>query len=153
MLSQLRALIPGADAWPRFVRNRSDQFEARVSQVEVLDSPSILLAGMAGSRLPVAVAHGEGRVAFQSPDDAKRAIASARYVDGHGEVATSYPTNPNGSPGGQTAFTTTDGRATILMPHPERVFRSLTNSWVPRDWPHAQGPWLRLFRNARAWVG
>ena len=153
MLSQLRMLIPGAAAWPRFVRNRSDQFEARVSQVEVLDSPSILLQGMAGSRLPVAVAHGEGRVRFQSDEDARLAIASARYVDGHGRVATAYPTNPNGSPGGLTAFTTEDGRATILMPHPERVFRSLTNSWVPAGWPHAQGPWLRLFRNARAWVG
>jgi len=152
MLSQLRTLIPGAHAWPRFIRNRSDQFEARVSQVEVLDSPSILLAGMAGSRLPVAVAHGEGRVRFMAHQDAHQAIASARYVDGHGKVATRYPTNPNGSPGGLTAFTTDDGRATILMPHPERVFRSLTNSWTPSDWPHEQGPWLRLFRNARAWV-
>ena len=153
MLSQLSDLIPGAEHWPRFHQNRSDQFEARVSQLELLDSPSVLFTGMAGSRLPVAVAHGEGRVVHRSAESAAKAIVSARYVDGRGHVATTYPHNPNGSPEGQTAFTTTDGRATILMPHPERVFRSLTNSWTPADWNMDQGPWLRMFRNARVFVG
>jgi phosphoribosylformylglycinamidine synthase len=152
MLSQLKDLIPGAESWPRFVSNRSEQFEARLSTVEILDSPSILLRGMAGSRLPVAVAHGEGRALFS--DGAQRAAAqvSGRFVDNRGAVAQSYPVNPNGSPGGITALTSTDGRATILMPHPERVFRTVTTSWAPDDWP-ADGPWLRMFRNARVWVG
>jgi phosphoribosylformylglycinamidine synthase len=149
MLSQLKELIPGAGAWPRFVRNRSEQFEARVSTVEILESPSVLLAGMAGSRIPVAVAHGEGRALYEGPD---RGLVAARYVDNLGEVATTYPANPNGSPGGITALTSADGRATILMPHPERVFRTITNSWAPADWPE-DGPWLRLFRNARVFVG
>ncbi len=152
MLSQLRELIPGAEAWPRFVRNRSEQFEARVSTVEILESPSVLLQGMAGSRLPVAVAHGEGRVLFDDPKDRERAVVAGRFVDHRGRVATTYPANPNGSPGGVTALTSADGRATILMPHPERVFRTLTNSWTPRAWG-ADGPWLRLFRNARVFVG
>jgi len=155
MLSQLRELIPGAGAWPRFVRNRSEQFEARVSQVEVLDSPSILLSGMAGSRLPIAVAHGEGRALFaagQREQAEAHGLIAARYVTGEGEVATRYPANPNGSPGGITMLTSTDGRATIMMPHPERVFRTVTNSWTPPSWG-PDGPWLRLFRNARAWVG
>ena len=152
MLSQLKALIPGAEAWPRFVRNRSEQFEARVSQVEILDSPSIFLRGMAGSRLPVAVAHGEGRALFQSAADQAQALVSGRFVDGRGRVATRYPANPNGSPGGITALTSRDGRATILMPHPERVFRTVTNSWTPDGWGE-DGPWLRMFRNARLWVG
>ncbi len=155
MLSQLRDLIPGAGAWPRFVRNRSEQFEARVSQVEVLDSPSILLAGMAGSRLPIAVAHGEGQALFatgQREEAEAHGLIAARYVTGEGEVATRYPANPNGSPDGITMLTSTDGRATIMMPHPERVFRTVTNSWSPADWG-PDGPWLRLFRNARAWVG
>ena len=154
MLSQLKELIPGAGAWPRFVRNRSEQFEARVSQLRIEESPSIFLSGMAGSRLPVAVAHGEGRALFAGDLDAARAegLVSARYVTGRGEVASAYPANPNGSPEGITALTSTDGRATILMPHPERVFRTITNSWTPRDWPE-EGPWLRFFRNARAWVG
>ncbi len=152
MLSQLKDLIPGAEAWPRFVRNRSEQFEARASLVEIVDSPSILLQGMAGSLLPVAVAHGEGRALFDS--DARQAAArvSARFVDGRGRVARTYPANPNGSPDGITALTTPDGRATILMPHPERVFRTVTNSWAPDGWPD-DGPWLRMFRNARVFVG
>ena len=154
MLSQLKDLIPGAAAWPRFVRNRSEQFEARVSQVELLESPSVLLQGMAGSRLPVAVAHGEGRALF-AEGDLDRALSSgivaARFVTGRGEVAARYPANPNGSPGGITALCSEDGRATILMPHPERVFRTVTNSWTPPGWG-PDGPWLRLFRNARAWV-
>ena len=151
MLSQLSSLIPGATHWPRFVRNRSEQFEARLSQVEVLESPSVLLAGMAGSRLPVAVAHGEGRVAFPHTAQQGAAKAALRYVDGRGRVASRYPVNPNGSPGGLTAFTSDDGRATIMMPHPERVFRTLTHSWAPADWPE-DGPWMRMFRNARAFV-
>lgn len=151
MLSQLKDLIPGADHWPRFVRNESEQFEARVSQVEITDSPSILLKGMAGSRLPVAVAHGEGRVEFGDVD-ASAAITALRYVDGNGKVATSYPANPNGSQDGITGLTSVDGRFTIMMPHPERVYRSVTNSYVPEDWG-VDGPWLRMFRNARVWVG
>ena len=149
MLSQLKDLIPGAEAWPRFVKNRSEQFEARVSMVEIVESPSVLLAGMAGSRIPVAVAHGEGRALFA---EGVAGHVAARFVDNRGQVATSYPANPNGSPDGVTAMTSADGRATILMPHPERVFRTVTNSWTPADWP-ADGPWLRLFRNARVFVG
>ncbi len=151
MLAHLRDLIPGAEAWPRFVRNRSEQFEARLALVEVLESPSILLDGMAGSRLPLAVAHGEGRVDF-SVGDAAAAQPVLRYVDGRGRPAETYPANPNGSPGGTTGFTSADGRATILMPHPERVFRTVQHSWHPAGWGE-DGPWLRMFRNARAWLG
>ncbi|MEL6346547.1 MAG: phosphoribosylformylglycinamidine synthase [Myxococcota bacterium] len=151
MLSQLRDLIPGASAWPQFVRNRSEQFEARFSTLRIADSPSVLLAGMAGSRLPVAVAHGEGRALFADAAQQARAIVSARYVDNHGAVTQRYPLNPNGSPDGITALTTEDGRATILMPHPERVFRTITNSWHPRGWG-ADGPWMQLFTNARRFV-
>jgi phosphoribosylformylglycinamidine synthase len=148
MLAQLRDLIPGAAAWPRFVRNRSEQFEARLALVEVLPSPSLFLTGMTGARLPVAVAHGEGRVDFEG-----RAMVEAclRYVDNHGVATERYPANPNGSAGGATGYTTPDGRVTILMPHPERVFRSAQLSWHPPGWGEAS-PWLRMFRNARAWV-
>ncbi len=154
MLSNLRELIPGAELWPHFVRNRSEQFEARFSLVEVLESPSMLLAGMAGSRIPVAVAHGEGRAEFLDAAHlaAVRAQVAVRFVEGWGEVAERYPANPNGSPDGITGLTSADGRVTILMPHPERVFRSLQNSWHPDEWGE-DGPWLRLFRNARVWVG
>jgi phosphoribosylformylglycinamidine synthase len=150
MMAQLKHLIPGAEAWPRFVRNRSEQFEARVSMVELLPSPSAFFQGMEGSRIPVAVAHGEGRALFDG--SSKDALVCGRFVDNRGAVATSYPANPNGTPNGITALTSTDGRATILMPHPERVFRTVTNSWTPADWP-ADGPWLRMFRNARVFVG
>jgi phosphoribosylformylglycinamidine synthase len=150
MLSQLKDLIPGAQAWPRFLRNRSEQYEARLCQLEVLDSPSILLAGMAGSRIPVVVAHGEGRADFGAADPAAAPLA-LRYVDGRGEVATRYPANPNGSPLGIAGLCSSDGRATILMPHPERVFRSVQLSWCPPEWGE-DSPWMRLFRNARAWV-
>ena len=149
MLSHLTDLIPGAEHWPRFARNRSDRFESRLSLMEVLESPSVLFAGMAGSRIPVAVAHGEGRVAHRSAEAAARVLVAGRFVNGQGQVATRYPANPNGSPGAQTAFTSRDGRATILMPHPERSFRSLTTSWAPADWDPERGPWLRLFQNAR----
>ncbi|HMK74425.1 MAG TPA: phosphoribosylformylglycinamidine synthase subunit PurQ, partial [Myxococcaceae bacterium] len=156
MLSSLHELVPGAGDWPRFVRNRSEQFEARLAMVEVLESPSILLRGMAGSRLPIAVAHGEGRAEFAS--EAQRAaflgagLAAARFVDHRGRPAERYPQNPNGSPGGLTAITTPDGRVTLIMPHPERVFRAVQHSWRPAGWGD-DAPWLRLFRNARVWVG
>ena len=156
MMSGLRALIPGAELWPRFVRNRSEQFEARLSLVEVLPSPSILLAGMAGSVLPIAVAHGEGRALLSAPDQLTRLqneqLVSARFVDNHGSPTEAYPHNPNGSPGGITALTTPSGRVTIMMPHPERVTRALNYSWHPAEWTE-DGPWLRMFRNARTWVG
>ena len=155
MLSGLKTLIPGAEAWPRFVRNRSEQFEARFSQLEILDSPALFFAGMTGSVMPIAVAHGEGRAEFDDPAGAQLTLdvrlAAARYVDGHGRVAERYPANPNGSPLGITALTTTDGRVTIMMPHPERVFRTVQNSWHPEDWGE-DAPWMRMFRNARVWV-
>jgi phosphoribosylformylglycinamidine synthase len=156
MLSALKEIIPGADAWPRFVRNRSDGFEARVAMVEVMESPSVLLAGIAGSRLPIAVAHGEGRAEWGS--DGERTafeaagLVAARFIDHRGQVTEHYPENPNGSPHGVTALTTPDGRVTIFMPHPERVFRAVQNSWRPPSW-REDGPWLRIFRNARVWVG
>lgn len=156
MLSNLHELIPGAQGWPRFVRNRSEQFEARLARVRIEDGPSVLLAGMAGSLLPIAVAHGEGRVelaggsSLSALSDSGR--VAARYVDNHGDTTEVYPANPNGSPEGATAFTTTDGRVTIMMPHPERVFRAVQYSWRPDGW-NEDGPWMRLFRNARAWVG
>ena len=154
MLSQLAPLIPGADHWPRFVRNTSAQFEARLVQVEVLSSPSILFQGMEGSTLPIPVAHGEGRTEFGAGHQAEsaKAFASLRYVNGQGEPTTHYPENPNGSDHGFTAFTTEDGRATIMMPHPERAFRTVQYSWHPDHWSE-DGPWMRLFRNAREWVG
>ncbi|WP_022925403.1 phosphoribosylformylglycinamidine synthase [Serinicoccus marinus] len=155
MFAALAGHIPGAQAWPRFVRNASEQYEARLSQVEVLDGPSIFFSGMAGSRLPVAVAHGEGRADFsrQGDLDAVRAgLAAVRYVDGHGEVARAYPANPNGSPDGLTAVTTPDGRFTAMMPHPERVQRNAQLSWTTGT-VEEPSSWLRMFRNARVWVG
>ncbi|MEL4891317.1 phosphoribosylformylglycinamidine synthase [Xanthomonas protegens] len=152
MLSQLKDIIPGAEHWPRFLRNRSEQFEARTSLLEVVESPSIFLRGMAGSRIPVAVAHGEGRAEFDTAVDQAAARVALRFVDGHGAVATQYPLNPNGSPDGITGLTSDDGRVTILMPHPERTLRSLNLSWHPAEWPD-EAPWLRMFRNARVWVG
>jgi phosphoribosylformylglycinamidine synthase len=152
MMSQLHDLIPGAAAWPRFERNLSEQFEARFAQVEVLDSPSIFFAGMAGSVMPIVVSHGEGRVDFRDPAHAGQAHATLRYVDHRGAPTESYPANPNGSPGGLTGFTTADGRFSILMPHPERVFRAAQLSWKP-DGMAGAAPWLRMFRNARRAVG
>ncbi|MCT8467310.1 phosphoribosylformylglycinamidine synthase [Chromohalobacter canadensis] len=156
MLSQLKSLIPGAENWPRFVRNESEQFEARVSMVQVEKSPSILLAGMEGSRLPIAVAHGEGRTEFRDSGHLRSMQTSdqiaMRYVDNYGQVTTRYPANPNGSSSGITGLTTPDGRVTIMMPHPERVARAVTNSWRPAEWQE-DGAWMRLFRNARAWLG
>ncbi len=156
MMSALHELIPGTEGWPRFVRNESEQFEARLSLVEVLKSPSIFLEGMAGSRMPIAVAHGEGRAEFRAdhgPEEAlRRHLAVMRYVDNDGDPSERYPANPNGSPLGITGLTTGDGRFTIMMPHPERVFRTVQFSWHPDEWGE-DGPWIRLFRNARARVG
>jgi phosphoribosylformylglycinamidine synthase len=156
MMAALKSLVPGASHWPRFVRNRSEQFEGRVGLVEVLPSPSIFLGGMAGSVMPIAVAHGEGRADFVDAGAADACIGSGlvsmRFVDNRGRPAAAYPANPNGSPGGMTGLTSSDGRATILMPHPERVFRTLQNSWHPESWGEDSG-WMRMFRNARVWVG
>jgi len=152
MMSNLRELIPGAEHWPRFVKNRSEQFEARLVMVEVLPSPSLFFAGMAGSRIAVPTAHGEGRALFDSEQARSRAIAALRYVDHRGAPTAIYPMNPNGSPDGVTGLTTPDGRFTIVMPHPERAFRAVQQSWTPKGWGE-DGPWMRMFRNARKWVG
>jgi phosphoribosylformylglycinamidine synthase len=157
MLSRLRALIPGTALWPEFARNTSEQFESRLVMVEVLPSPSILFEGMAGSRLPIAVAHGEGRALFAEPAAARKVLeqrlVTVRYITNYGQPTETYPANPNGSIFGITGLTTADGRFTILMPHPERGFLRKQYSWLPPDWKHEQGPWLRLFQNARRWVG
>jgi len=146
MLARLGSLIPGADAWPRFLPNRSGQFEARLVMCEILDSPSLFFRGMVGSMLPVVVAHGEGRVET-SPGTPAPCL---RFVDNRHRPAERYPANPNGSPGGLTGFTTGDGRATILMPHPERTFRTVQFSWHPPGWGE-ESPWMEMFRNARRW--
>jgi phosphoribosylformylglycinamidine synthase len=152
MLAALSPMIPGAQAWPKFVRNRSEQFEARLSMVEVLESPSLFFSGMAGSRLPIAVSHGEGYADFSTRGDAAAVHRAARFVDHHGQPTEAYPLNPNGSPEGLTAVTTADGRFTAMMPHPERVFREVQMSWSGRD-KSALSPWMQMFRNARRWVG
>ncbi len=152
MMSRIKSLIPGAEHWPTFARNRSEQFEARLLQVEVMDSPSILLAGMEGSKLPLVVAHGEGRAAFDSAQQQALSLPCLRYIEPDGRPASRYPFNPNGSPDGVTGFTTPDGRFTIMMPHPERLFRTVQHSWHPAGWGE-DGPWLRMFRNARVWIG
>lgn len=156
MLSHLKELIPGAELWPKFMLNTSEQFEARMSLVEIPKSPSIFFQDMEGSLIPVSVAHGEGRVefAYKSATQAvlENNLVALRYVDNYGKATEKYPTNPNGSAQGMTGFTTTDGRATILMPHPERVYRSAQNAWHPH-YIQEDGPWLRFFRNARVWIG
>jgi phosphoribosylformylglycinamidine synthase len=152
MMSKLSGLIPGAEHWPRFVTNRSEQFEARFVMVEVTRSPSLFFSGMAGSRMAIATAHGEGRALFDSKDAIAGAIVALRFVDNRGAPTEIYPLNPNGSPQGITGLTTKDGRFTIVMPHPERVFRTVQQSWHPEGWGE-DGPWLRIFRNARKWVG
>jgi len=152
MMAALSPIIPGAEAWPKFTRNRSEQFEARLSLVEVLESPSIFFSGMAGSRLPIAVAHGEGYADFSQRGDASKVQRAMRYVDHHGQPTEAYPFNPNGSPEGLTAVTTADGRFTVLMPHPERVFRNVLMSWTSGDRSELS-PWMCMFRNARKWVG
>ena len=155
MLADLADQLPGAAAWPRFVKNRSEQFEARVVMLRIEPGPSIFFRDMAGSRIPIATSHGEGRAELDAAQLAAleaAGLVAARFVDGHGAVATRYPTNPNGSPGGLAALTTADGRLTVMMPHPERVFRTAQLSWHPREWGE-DSPWMRMFRNARAWVG
>jgi phosphoribosylformylglycinamidine synthase len=158
MMSNLHAIIPGAEGWPRFVQNQSERFEARVASLLIEKSPSVLFAGMEGSVLPIAVAHGEGFTEFPTKEAAAAfsasGLVSARFVDNHHRPTEHYPLNPNGSPFGTTAITTRDGRVTLLMPHPERVFRVVQQSYVPPAWRvQEDAPWLRLFRNARAWVG
>ncbi|MWP62165.1 phosphoribosylformylglycinamidine synthase [Gilliamella sp. Pas-s25] len=156
MMSNLKDLIPGANLWPRFVRNLSERFEARFSLVQIQSSPSLLFTDMAGSHMPIAVSHGEGRV--EVSDDAhltnleSSGLIAACYIDHYGKVTQQYPANPNGSPNGITAVTSEDGRATIMMPHPERVFRTVTNSWYPDNWGE-DSPWMRMFRNARKQLG
>ena len=152
MFAELADIIPGAAAWPRFTTNQSHRFEARLSMVEVLDSPSLFLAGMAGSRLPIVVSHGEGYANFARRGDAGQVVAAMCFVDNHGAATEAYPANPNGSPGGLTAVTTADGRFTAMMPHPERAFRNVQLSWTPGDVSDFS-PWMRLWRNARKWVG
>ncbi|MDR0215160.1 MAG: phosphoribosylformylglycinamidine synthase [Comamonas sp.] len=156
MFAELADIIPGAQDWPRFTQNQSNRFEARLSMVEVLESPSLFLQGMAGSRLPIAVAHGEGYANFKFRGNAEQAIGAMRYVDNFGQATEQYPFNPNGSAGGLTAVTTADGRFTAMMPHPERVFRNVQMSWM--DYDKAGGksefsPWMRVWRNARKWLG
>ncbi|HKX40528.1 MAG TPA: phosphoribosylformylglycinamidine synthase subunit PurQ, partial [Burkholderiaceae bacterium] len=152
MMAALAPLIPGAQAWPKFTRNRSEQFEARLSLVEVLESPSIFFSGMAGSRIPVAVAHGEGYADFSQHGDPNAVQRAMRFVDHAGQATEAYPFNPNGSPGGLTAVTTPDGRFTVLMPHPERVYRNVLMSWTSGETSEFS-PWMRMYRNARRFVG
>jgi phosphoribosylformylglycinamidine synthase len=150
MMAALKSLIPGAGDWPIFVRNKSEQFEARFVMVEVTPSPSIFFRDMHGSRMPIATAHGEGRALFR--DTSERALVAMRYVDNRGAPTERYPYNPSGSPAGITGLTTPDGRFTVVMPHPERVFRTVQMSWAP-DRSVEDSPWMRMFRNARRWVG
>ena len=156
MMSNLKEIIPGSDAWPRFVQNKSERFEARFSLVEIQESPSVLFKGMAGSVMPIAVSHGEGRTEFSSDEAIDAAnnsgTVSMRYINNYGDVTETYPANPNGSVDGITSLTTTDGRVTIMMPHPERVFRTVANSWHPDSWGE-DSPWVRMFRNARKFIG
>ena len=152
MMTALAPIIPGAQAWPKFTRNKSEQFEARLAMVEVLSSPSIFFEGMAGSRIPIVVSHGEGFADFSQRGDANTVHRAMRFVDNHGAATEAYPFNPNGSPGGLTAVTTADGRYTVLMPHAERVFRNVQMSWTPGD-RSAASPWSRMFANARVWTG
>ncbi|MCK9509670.1 MAG: phosphoribosylformylglycinamidine synthase [Pigmentiphaga sp.] len=158
MMAAMAPMIPGAEAWPRFTTNTSEKFEARLSLVEVPESPSILLHGMAGSRMPVVVSHGEGRANFSQQGDIGAATVALRYVDNHGRTTEAYPANPNGSPQGIAGVTTADGRFTVLMPHPERGVRNVQLSWAPPNWGPADSggpwtPWMRMFRNARRWIG
>ena len=153
MLAALKELIPGTGAWPGFVSNRSEQFESRLTMVEIIDSKSILFSGMEESRLPIVVAHGEGRAHFEYPSDQHELCesnrVSLRYIDNYDQVTEQYPANPNGSASGVTGFCSEDGRVTIMMPHPERMVRTINCSWHPSDWG-AFTPWLRIFQNARS---
>ena len=151
MMANIKELIPGAELWPHFVRNNSEQFEGRYSLVEVTESPSILMRDMAGSYMPIAVAHGEGRAEYKNAAQREQVKSLLRYVDHNIQATETYPLNPNGTPEGLTGFCSDDGRATIMMPHPERVFRTVQHSWHPDEWQE-DAPWMRLFRNARVWV-
>jgi phosphoribosylformylglycinamidine synthase len=151
MMSSLKSIIPGAEHWPKFTRNVSEQFEARFAMVEVLDSPSIFFKEMRGTQAPIAVSHGEGFANFAHTGNDQAVQVALRFVDNRGQPTETYPLNPNGSPSGITSVTTTDGRFTVMMPHPERVFRSVINSWHPDGWGE-DGPWMRMFRNARRWA-
>ncbi|NYT36550.1 phosphoribosylformylglycinamidine synthase [Allopusillimonas soli] len=164
MMAALAGMIPGADHWPRFTRNQSEKYEARFSLVEIPESPSLFMQGMAGTHVPVAVAHGEGYANFAAQGDARQVAGALYYLDHHGARTEQYPYNPNGSPGGLAGVTTADGRFTVMMPHPERVTRNVMMSWAPERWgdrdtggatsPHGGfSPWLRMFRNARVWIG
>jgi phosphoribosylformylglycinamidine synthase len=152
MMSNLKSIIPGAEHWPKFTRNKSEQFEARFVMVEVADSPSIFMQGMAGTQTAIATAHGEGFADFSQTGDINKALVALRFVNNAGLVTEGYPYNPNGSPQGITAVTTPDGRFSVMMPHPERVFRTVTQSYHPDAWGE-DSPWMRMFRNARKWVG
>ncbi len=152
MMSHLATIIPGAQAWPQFTRNRSEQFEGRLSMVEVAPSPSLFFDGMAGSQLPIVVSHGEGYANFTQQGDAQQVIAALRFIDHAGHITERYPFNPNGSAAGLTAVTTADGRFTAMMPHPERVFRAEQMSWRPAAWQD-DSPWMRMFYNARKVLG
>ena len=152
MMSNLKSIIPGAEAWPKFTRNKAEQFQARFSMVEVASSPSIFFSGMAGTQTAIAIAHGEGYADFSQTGDIDKAIVAMRYIDNKGHATETYPYNPNGSPQGITSVTTPDGRFTVLMPHAERVFRTVQQSWHPDGWGE-DSPWMRMFRNARKWVG
>ena len=156
MMSNLREIIPGAELWPRFVQNKSERYEARFVSLQIEKSPSVFFQGMEGSVVPIVVAHGEGYAEFKDATAARRCsesgLVAARYVDNHHRITEHYPLNPNGSPFGMTALTTTTGRVTIMMPHPERVHRTVAMSWAPADWPE-DSPWMKLFRNAREWIG
>ena len=155
MLSNLKELIPGTENWPHFVQNRSERFESRLVSVKVEESPSIFFKGMEGSILPIAIAHGEGRAEFKDGNALQSAIddksVSLRYVDHSGGFTENYPLNPNGSPQGVTSLTSSDGRVTIMMPHPERVYRTVQYSWAPEEWGE-DSPWMKFFSNAREWV-
>src|SRR3546814_9239511 len=158
MMAALAPMIPGAGHWPRFTRNQSEKYEARLSLVEIAESPSIFFAGMAGTRVPVAVAHGEGYANYARQGDAGKVLVAARYIDNHGKATEAYPFNPNGSPDGQTSVTTADGRFTVIMPHPERVTRNVMMSWAPQKWgaderAGAYSHRMRMFRNARVRAG
>jgi phosphoribosylformylglycinamidine synthase len=163
-MAALASMIPGAENWPRFTRNQSEKYEARLSMVEIVDSPSLFMTGMAGTRVPVAVAHGVGYANFAQQGNAAQVKGVMHFVDNQGQRTEQYPANPNGSPLGLTGVTTHDGRFTVMMPHPERVTRNVMMSWSPERWngqevggaqaPHGgYTPWMRMFRNARVWLG